>query len=297
MRDGIGAFLRAYGSWLLPLIAGAALTLVMAMPALLVPIAQAYVALCARYPFLALVTKHTSALPVALLLTLSTLALIVGVRAGFTALLATIRFNRHLQQCAAPLPPRLMCLGGLLRIVPHVTFLPVPQPMACCYGLLRPRIAITVGLLDCLDDAELAAVLGHERAHLRRRDPLCYLILEALAAAAFMFPVATALRERAEARMELAADRAALAIVPRAALAGALLAGMASTPTPSGIAGLTATEARIAHLAGRSGVSPIPARTTMASLGVAASIVLATVDLAALAAVVRMLCPFCPWIR
>jgi Zn-dependent protease with chaperone function len=295
MRESIGVFWRHRRSWLPPLAVAAAVALVMAMPPALVPVAEVYAALCARYPILALLTNHTPALPVALLLSLAVLALLVGGWTGVTGLITTIRCNRQLHRCAAPLPTRLACLGGDLGLAPQVTYLAAPEPMACCYGLLRPRIAITAGLVERLDDAELAAVLAHEGEHVRRRDPLRYLLLETLTAAAFMLPLAAALRERAAARIELAADQAALTIVPRAALAGALLASIVPSQTPPGIAGLTATEARIAHLAGRSALPSIPVGAVGISLGVAALVVLAAIDLAAAAEVIRMTCPFCPW--
>ena len=59
-------------------------------------------------------------------------------------------------------------------------------------------------------------MLLHERHHLRRRDPLRYLVLHALSAGLFMLPLALVLQRWAETRMELAADRAALAASPAA---------------------------------------------------------------------------------
>ena len=283
--------------WLPALAVGSTVVLLAATPAPLLPIARGYAALCERYPTLALVTNHAPPLPLALLLGLAALSLLAGGRAGAVGLLATLRFDRRLRRCAGPVPPRLARLGGALAIATRLTSLAAPEPMACCYGFLRPRVAVTAGLFERLDDAELAAVLGHERQHLRRCDPLRYLLLDALTAAAFMFPAAPALRRRCEARIELAADRAALAIAPRGALAGALLAVLASPRAAApGVAGLSATEARIAQLAGRPALPPIPARAVAASLGVAAVVVLATVDLAASADLVRMVCPLCPWI-
>ena len=163
-------------------------------------------------------------------------------------------------------------------------------------GLLQPRVMVTAGLIDRLDDTELAAVLAHERHHLRRRDPLRLLLLNALAGAMFMFPVAAILRQRWKARIELAADRAAVAVAPRGALASALLAVLASRSTRlPGVAGLSVTEARIAHLAGNPALPPIPLPAAMVSLGLVAVIVLGAVSLGASTALVEMLCPFCPW--
>jgi hypothetical protein len=109
-----------------------------------------------------------------------------------------------------------------------------------------------------------------------------------------MFPVSFALRRRAETNIELAADRAALLVAPRAALAGALLAVLNVAPVSlHGVARLTATEARIAHLSGRASMPEIPARLAVASIGLAVVIVVTTVDLAASADLVKMACSFC----
>jgi hypothetical protein len=44
--------------------------------------------------------------------------------------------------------------------------------LACCIGLWRTEVLISRGVLNKLDDAELAAVLAHERAHAMRHDNL-----------------------------------------------------------------------------------------------------------------------------
>jgi Zn-dependent protease with chaperone function len=49
---------------------------------------------------------------------------------------------------------------------------PRRPPLAATFGLVRPRVAIDAGLSRDLDDAALAAVLAHEGAHRRHRDPL-----------------------------------------------------------------------------------------------------------------------------
>lgn len=46
------------------------------------------------------------------------------------------------------------------------------RPAAFSFGMLAPRIFLTTSLADALGGAELDIVLGHERAHARRRDTL-----------------------------------------------------------------------------------------------------------------------------
>ncbi len=286
--------LRAW-PWTVSVVTGLVVLLLAAVPALLVPVARGYQAVCAEYPPLAQLTNHLPPLPLSLLLILAALALGNGIRVGTVQLMNTLRFNRTLRRQAAPLPLRLAAAGATLGLSNRLTYLEHALPAAFCYGLLRPRIAVTAGLLDRLDDEALAAVLAHERQHLRRHDPARYLAIHALTAAAFMFPLAPALRQRLEARIELGADQAALAVAPRGALATALLAMLATPPMRvPGAAALTATEARIAQLAGHPVLPVIPAPAWVASLALAAVIAVATIDLAASADLVKMACALYP---
>jgi Zn-dependent protease with chaperone function len=281
-------------SWIAALVTGLLIVLLTVNPTPLFPLARGYGALCDQYPPLALLTLHAPPLPLALLLSLAGVALFTGIWAASTGLARTLRFNRRVRDSGHPLPPRLVRAGISLGIVERLTYLERVDLAACCYGFVRPRIAVTAGLLQRLDDTELMAVLAHERRHLHRRDPARYLALHVLTAMTFMFPVAPAIRQRLEARIELAADRAALAVVPRGALAGALLAVLATPRAPvPGVAGLTATEARIAHLSGATLFPEIPARLALASLGLTAVIALAAFNLAAAAHLVEMVCSFC----
>jgi Zn-dependent protease with chaperone function len=64
---------------------------------------------------------------------------------------------------------RLVCLAG-------------DDATAFCAGLLRPRVYLTEGVVRVLDPGALDAVLVHESAHARRRDPLRRLCVHATSA-------------------------------------------------------------------------------------------------------------------
>jgi Zn-dependent protease with chaperone function len=64
--------------------------------------------------------------------------------------------------------------------VPGALVVDHPAAAAYCVPGLRSRIVISAGALDLLDQAELAAVLAHERAHLRERHDLVLLPFTAL---------------------------------------------------------------------------------------------------------------------
>ena len=99
--------------------------------------------------------------------------------------------------------------------VPGALVVDYPAAAAYCVPGLRSRIVISAGALDLLDQAELAAVLAHERAHLRERHDLVLLPFTALARA-FPWSVLVA----AVLRVGRAAGRDARGRSCRAAAAG-----------------------------------------------------------------------------
>jgi hypothetical protein len=88
------------------------------------------------------------------------LGLVGLVRVVFT--LARMRaFGEALREAGAA-----VTADGDLRLVRS------ERPLCFALGGLRPAIYLTTGLREQLDERDLAAVLAHERAHLRRRDGL-----------------------------------------------------------------------------------------------------------------------------
>lgn len=283
-------------AWLLPSATVAAMVGVASYRRPLLPIARGFRDLCARYPVLALVTRHLPPLPIAFLLAIGGVMTASAAAAGCMRLARTQRFIWALdrRRSVTPMLARLARLSERLDLGGRVLVLDQVPIAAFCFGFLHPRIAVSSSLVATLDDEELLAVLAHERHHLRRRDPLRYLFLHAAGAAACMFPLSGFVRRRLETRIELAADKAAMAVTSRGALAGALLAVLTTGDTAViGAAGLTATEARIAHLIGSPTTPAVPMRAIMASLVPVGVMVVASVDLSASANLVTMACALC----
>ena len=121
---------------------------------------------------------------------------------------------------------------------------------AFTWGLYRPKIAISSALWDALDEQAQSAVMYHEAAHARVRDPFQQTLLHVLSHA--LQPLGMrALYDRYLIRREVLADSAAIAACHGndAPLLTALLATVGSTPPTETRVGLTgAMEARIAFL-------------------------------------------------
>jgi Zn-dependent protease with chaperone function len=106
-------------------------------------------------------------------------------------------------------PSRVHLVGGL------------PNP-AFTVGWLTPHIFVAHALSQTLPEAELEAVLAHEVAHVRRRDPLRLFLLRGLANTLFWLPAIRRLVEDLADEAEIAADDA-VAPSLRLALASAML--------------------------------------------------------------------------
>ncbi|MGC2679898.1 MAG: M56 family metallopeptidase, partial [Mycobacterium sp.] len=156
--------------------------------------------------------------------------------------------------------------------------LEVAQPLAYCLPGVRSRVVVSAGTLESLTEAEVAAILSHERAHLRARHDL---VLEAFTAAHAAFPrfvrSASAL-DAVQLLAELLADDAAVRAAGRAPLARALVT-CASGATPLGAlaAGGAHTLLRVRRLSGSGNSLTV---STAAYLAAAAVLVVPTVALA-----------------
>lgn len=210
-------------------------------------------------PFVACETWATTALArlssIGLLLPTAVLAS-AGVAAALALthqLVATRRMLRRVLVHRVPPPPAVAAAAAQagLDVAARLDVVDDARAFTFCHGLVRPRICLTSGLASLLAADELAAVLRHERHHVRFHDPLKILVGRTIASGLFFLPLAGLLRNGYLAGKELCAD----ADADRAdgALARALvkLLGAARPSWPAGVLAIGAfspTEARLQQL-------------------------------------------------
>lgn len=107
--------------------------------------------------------------------------------------------------------------------VPGALVVDYPAAAAYCLPGLRSAIVISAGTLDLLDSAELAAVLAHERAHVRERHDLVVLPFIALLSAFRWCQAARSAHRAVALLVEMHADDCARSELPARELATALL--------------------------------------------------------------------------
>jgi Zn-dependent protease with chaperone function len=124
--------------------------------------------------------------------------------------------------------------------VPGALVLDHPAAAAYCVPGLRSKIVVSAGALALLGDAELAAVLAHERAHLRERHDLVLLPFTALRRAFPRSHACTEAYREVAMLVEMLADDRALSDRPARELVSALVrvgtAGQVSVGTLAAMA-------------------------------------------------------------
>lgn len=149
-------------------------------------------------------------------------------------------------------------LGESRRELSGVRVLDVPEPLAYCLPGVRSRVVLSRGTLTALSGPELAAILRHERTHLRARHDL---VLEGFTAVHTAFPrFVRSGSALAAVRLlvELLADDAAVRATGPKPLARALVT-CACSPAPAGAlaAGGPSTVIRLRRLSGPPNSLPV----------------------------------------
>jgi bla regulator protein blaR1 len=167
--------------------------------------------------------------------------------------------------------------------VPGALVVDYPSAAAYCLPGLRSRsrIVVSVGALELLGRGELAAVLAHERAHLRERHDLVLLPFTALRRAFPRSSTCTGAHRAVALLIEMLADDHALRARPGRELVSALVRFGTAGACPAPAGALAAAEGEVAARVTRllQPVRPLPAAAVAAVCLTAALLVAAPVTL------------------
>ncbi|HEV2250596.1 MAG TPA: M56 family metallopeptidase [Candidatus Limnocylindria bacterium] len=221
-----------------------------------------------------------------LVLILATVGVTLGLVSLFGQLLATLSLIRTLLSRRVTVSRRVAGLAADLGLAGRIDIVRDVRPFSFCYWFRRPRICLSTELITRLDDAELRAVLLHERYHLRQRDPLRLVIARYFAAGLYVVPVVEELVEYYSVQKEVAADQAAVrAMGGVRELASALFKALPDADDVElgllvPVGSLSVTEARIDQLVDGQAVPLVLSRASIALSGgaLAAAAILALAD-------------------
>jgi Zn-dependent protease with chaperone function len=174
------------------------------------------------------------------------LTLVVGARLGVSVIQVAIATRRRRAHHRMVVDLVGKSPNRALRI------LDVSEPLAYCLPGVRSRVVVSEGTLTTLEDNEIAAILSHERAHLRARHDLVLEMFTAVHAAFPRFVRSASALDAVRLLIEMLADDAAVRAAGPTPLARALVA-CAAGRTPSGAlaAGGPTTVQRVRRLGGK----------------------------------------------
>jgi Zn-dependent protease with chaperone function len=161
--------------------------------------------------------------------------------------------------------------------VPGALVVDYPTAAAYCLpGLRSPVVVVSVGTLQLLGRGELAAVLAHERAHLRERHDLVLLPFTALRRAFPWSAMCTEAHRAVALLVEMLADDRALRARPARELVSALVRFGTAGACPAPAGALAAAEGEVAARVARllQPVRPLP-RPVIAGICLAAALLVA----------------------
>ena len=182
---------------------------------------------------------------------ISALLLVVLALASVGAFIRTLWTYRRERHLLTVLPLEMSSDSALTQVADaagvtvHVT--PARRPAAFCFGLLRPRVVVTSGLLERLSPEEVSAVVWHEAEHVRNREPLRCVLARLATNSFFWIPLLRDLLDRFLLVKEIVADQRAVERTSRAALAGAL-SEVATAPSLATVGAGDFASARIDRL-------------------------------------------------
>lgn len=96
-------------------------------------------------------------------------------------------------------------------------------PLAMTIGLWRPRILVSMGLMDMLEPNELRAVIEHEKCHVQHRDPAAIFLLALISKSMRYIPIFGWIAHKYPMMIELRADKYAIERMEQAADLGSAL--------------------------------------------------------------------------
>ncbi|MGY1856880.1 M56 family metallopeptidase [Modestobacter sp. SYSU DS0290] len=185
--------------------------------------------------------------------------------------------RRHRELLELVVAPRL---PGALDPAAEALLLDHPAPVAFCIPGARPLLVLSSGMVAELPRNQLAAVVAHERAHLREHHHLLLLPFVAWRAALPVLPAADRAHDAVRDLVEMRADDVALTSLPgpdpRRTLAAAIVAsaGGAGGQVPAGALAVTggAVAVRVRRLLAPA--APLPRGGRVAAIASALALLL-----------------------
>lgn len=131
---------------------------------------------------------------------------IVGLLTLTIQLLQTRAYVKKNLKKRALLPMSLKQITSELKIKGKIDIVKDNNKLSFCYGIIKPRICISTGLIKALNPGELRAVVLHESYHLKNHDPFKIILAKTASLMFFFIPLFREMQRHYALSKEIAAD-------------------------------------------------------------------------------------------
>ena len=136
---------------------------------------------------------------------------LVGIRLSMTVVQLIVMTRKLNNQKITYHSSVLSKLARKINLKDDILVVKNSQPIALCYGLFRPKIYISTGLLNTMSSNELEAILKHEKHHLEHKDNRSILFSHIVQNTFPFIPILSDLVNNFRIEREIAADAYAAA--------------------------------------------------------------------------------------
>lgn len=136
--------------------------------------------------------------------------ILIGLSLLAIQLFKTHLFTRKKLKNKITTPQKVNKVSKQLGIFNSIDVIKDESLSSFCYGLIKPRICLSLKLVKTLNKRELKAVLVHESYHLKNRDPLKILLSQIAISMFFFVPTLRDIHNYYALSKEVAADQLAI---------------------------------------------------------------------------------------
>lgn len=141
-----------------------------------------------------------------ILITLAMTILFIGVIAFFVQVFKTRAYLKKYLGKRLTVPESLKTAINNLDLGGKVDIVKDPSKFSFCYGIFKPRICLSTGLIKAISWEELKAVLVHESYHVKNYDPLKIILGQTASLMFFFIPSLKEIQQYFVLSKEIAAD-------------------------------------------------------------------------------------------
>lgn len=174
-----------------------------------IPLLLSHAVYLCQETFSNVIFSISHSVPLVVIILIVTILLIGLITLAIQVRKARTYLKKHLMKKLS-IPTTLQKLTQELDLADKIDIVKDKNKLSFCYGLIRPRICLSTGLIKNLSKNEIRAILIHESYHIKSRDPLKIILGKTASLMFFFLPIIGDIQNFYVLIKEIAADELAI---------------------------------------------------------------------------------------